>query len=86
MNPLLYLFVIVGGVCNVVQSGTNAQLKKSLDNPVLACLAVYVSGLLGLLLLFLVVSGTRPTAERLAETPWWAWTGGLLSILPQWRA
>ncbi len=82
MNALLYLFVVLGGVFNVVQSGANAQLKKSLDNPVLAGITVYVTGLAGLLLLLLFVSGAKPASDKLAQTPWWAWIGGFLSIAP----
>lgn len=45
MNPLFYLFVIMGGMFNTVQSGANAQLRKSLDQPMLSGAAVYATGL-----------------------------------------
>lgn len=80
MNPLFLLFAVVGGMLNTVQSGANAQLRKSLDQPVLAGAAVYATGLAGLLLLLAFTHFERPSAEKLAATPWWAWFGGALSI------
>ena len=50
MNWLGYLLAGFSGGINTVQAGANAQLRKSLDQPVLAGLAVYATGLAGLLL------------------------------------
>jgi len=80
MNPLFLLFAVMGGMLNTVQSGANAQLRKSLDQPVLSGAIVYLTGLAGLLLILVFANFERPSAERLAGTPWWAWLGGLLSI------
>ena len=65
---------------NPAQAGANAQLKKSIDNPLLSAAAVYLSGLCGILLIQLFVRESWPATARMAQTPWWAWTGGLLSI------
>ena len=46
MNPLFY----------TVQAGANAQLRKSLDQPLLSGAVVYATGLAGLLLLILAGS------------------------------
>ena len=80
MNPLFYLFVALGGMFNTVQSGANAQLRKSLNQPVLSGAVVYATGLAGLLVLLLFAHPVKPAADRLAQTPWWAWAGGVLSI------
>lgn len=80
MNPLFLLFAVMGGMLNTVQSDANAQLRKSLDQPVLSGAIVYLTGLAGLLLILVFANFERPSAERLAGTPWWAWLGGLLSI------
>ncbi len=80
MSVIGYLFAAFSGALNTVQAGANAQLRKSLDQPLLAGMTVYVTGFLGLLLAALFMHFTRPSGQRLGQTPWWAWTGGLLSI------
>ncbi len=81
MNLLFLVFAAFGGVCNTVQSGANAQLKKSLDQPFVATAVVYGTGLLGVLLVSLFAHTAKPDASKLAATPWWAWVGGTLSIV-----
>ncbi len=80
MTLIGYLFAIFAGAMNTVQAGANAQLRKSLEQPLLAGMAVYASGFLGLLVASIFMHFGRPTGEKLAGTPWWAWTGGILSI------
>ena len=71
MNWLFYAFPLAVGALNTVQTGTNSALRKSLDQPLVAAFAITAGALatnLGL---------QWPSAERVAQTPWWAWTGGL---------
>lgn len=80
MNWIFYLLAAAAGAANPAQAGANAELKKTLHDALPATMAVYLSGLLGILLLWAIVRQPIPGAEKLAGTPWWAWTGGLLSI------
>jgi uncharacterized membrane protein YdcZ (DUF606 family) len=41
MGWLLYLFVAAAGSFSAVQAGANAQLRKSLEQPLLAALCVF---------------------------------------------
>ncbi len=75
-----YLFAVFAGAMNTVQAGANAQLRKSLDQPVLAGMAVYATGLAGLLIVALFWHFAWPSGQKFGQTPWWAWTGGVLSI------
>jgi uncharacterized membrane protein YdcZ (DUF606 family) len=50
MGWLLYLFVVAAGSFSAVQAGANAQLRKSLDQPLLAALCVFGSALTALLI------------------------------------
>ncbi len=77
---IIYLIAIAAGAMNPAQAGANAQLRKSIDQPLLSAVAVYLSGLCGILLIQVFVRQGWPSADRFAHTPWWAWTGGLLSI------
>jgi bacterial/archaeal transporter family-2 protein len=81
MNILSYVIAFLAGVGSPVQAGASAQLNKGLASPVWAALFVYVSGLIGVMIMQLVVRAPFPLAQmRGGEIPWWAWSGGLLSI------
>ncbi|MGC2659104.1 MAG: DMT family transporter [Bryobacteraceae bacterium] len=80
MNIVSYLLTIAAGAANPVQAGANAQLNKGLASPLWAALFVYVSGLAGVLLIQLVVRQAWPGQRLASGLPWWAWSGGLLSI------
>jgi len=81
VSILSYVLALAAGSANPVQAGTNSQLNKGLASPMWAALFVYVSGLLGVLLIQLILREAWP-AKNFAgpQLPWWAWTGGLLSI------
>src|SRR5947209_6589468 len=81
MDGLSYLFVVAAGSFSAVQAGANSQLRKSLDQPLLAALSVYG---IALIMLLIAVPFTRPIGfapDKLARVPWWAWLGGPLSIM-----
>ena len=77
MSGLAWLFVIASGALNAVQSGSNAQLVRSLGRPWLVALLVSLVTA-GAFLAALLLTGARlPDPGRAAQAPWWAWTGGL---------
>ena len=77
MTVLSTLLVIVAGALNAVQSGSNAQLVRSLGRPWLVALLVSLITA-ALFTATLLATGARlPEPGRLAHTPWWAWSGGL---------
>jgi bacterial/archaeal transporter family-2 protein len=81
MGWLLYLFVVAAGSFSAIQAGANAQLRKSLDQPLLAALWVYSSALIALLIALPFTRLPGFAQSKAAEVPWWAWLGGLLSIM-----
>ena len=80
MGWLAYLFAVAAGTFSADQAGANAQLRKSLDQPLLAALCVYSTGLLVLLAAVPFTRLTGFTLGKAGHAPWWAWLGGLLSI------
>ncbi len=80
MNWIIYLLAAAAGAANPAQAAANAELKKSLNQAFVASLAVYATGFLGMLLIQLLSGQTWPAASKYSSAPWWAWTGGLLSI------
>jgi len=81
MTWLSYLFVVAAGSFSAVQAGANAQLRKSLDQPLMAALCVYGTGLIALLIAVPFTGLTGFAPSKAAQVPWWAWLGGLLSIM-----
>jgi transporter family-2 protein len=81
MKWILYLFVVAAGSFSAVQAGANAQLRKSLDQPLLAALWAYGSALIALLIALSFTRLAGFALSKVAEVPWWAWLGGLLSIM-----
>jgi transporter family-2 protein len=80
VNWLIYLAAIAAGAANPGQAGTNAELRKSIGQPVFAALWVYASGLIGVLLVQVIVREAWPGEQKFAAAPWWAWMGGFISI------
>lgn len=76
----MYLLAAAAGAANPAQAGANAQLKKSLDEALFAAAVVYISGLIGVLIIQALVRQAWPGSDKLVRVPWWAWMGGLLSI------
>ena len=79
MSFLFALIALLSGVANPFQSATNAELNKQLQQPLWAGLAVYATGLAGIALIQVFVRQPLP-AGAAHQVPWWAWTGGLISI------
>ena len=83
---LLSLLRSPRAAANPFQAGANAELNKQLQQPALAGLWVYASGFAGLLLVAFVSRQLSPAGlgravAESAQVPWWAWLGGLISIL-----
>lgn len=81
MQWLAIVFALLAGAANPFQAGTNAELKTQLSQPLWATVWVYATGLLGVLLVQLFARQPLPGAHQVHAVPWWAWTGGLISIL-----
>jgi len=80
MTFFLFLAALAAGTANPFQSGLNAELNKRLTTPIWATLAVYLTGIAGILLIQIFLRQPLPT-DKLASTPWWAWLGGLVSLI-----
>ena len=77
---------LLAGAANPFQAGTNAQLNKQLHQPVLASAWVYLSGLAGVLLVMAIAAFVSRqlytgVSGRFSTVPWWAWLGGVISIV-----
>lgn len=80
VNWIYYLLSALAGAANPAQAAANAELRKVLGQILSATTAVYVSGLIGMLLIHAIWRQPLPSIGKAASVPWWAWAGGALSI------
>jgi transporter family-2 protein len=80
VKPLLYLFVAAAGALTSVESGANAKLTDSLGGPWWPALIFSLISIGCLAIGALVWAGPFPAAQ-MAQVPWWAWAGGVISAL-----
>ena len=81
MPVVIGLLTIVAGVLTTVQSGSNAALNKALGQPILVARVVVAANLAVYLAMIPVLGLNWPAPERFAQTPWWAWIGGVFGAL-----
>ncbi|MGU3417921.1 DMT family transporter [Methylobacterium sp. D54C] len=76
----LYGFALLAGIATAIEPGQNAGLAKSLARPLLAGVVSLVVSVAAICVAMLVTGQYGwPTLERLAQVPWWAWLGGVMS-------
>jgi transporter family-2 protein len=80
VNWISYLLAIGAGAANPAQAGANAQLGKSLASPGWATVWIYLSGMAAMIVASLLTRSVFPAADKISDTPWWAWMGGFISI------
>jgi transporter family-2 protein len=79
---LLYGLTIAAGIANAIQPGQNATLSKSLGLPFTAGLITLLVSSAALLAGGLAIGKLEiPSGQQLTQVPWWAWLGGLFSVL-----
>ncbi|MEH3064309.1 MAG: DMT family transporter [Methylobacterium radiotolerans] len=76
----LYGFALLAGIATAIEPGQNAGLAKSLARPLLAGVVSLVVSVAAICVAMLVTGQYGwPTLDRLAQVPWWAWLGGVMS-------
>jgi transporter family-2 protein len=78
----LYGIALLAGLASAVEPSQNAALAKSLARPLLAGV-VSLAVSIGAIVVIMLVTGRYglPGMDRLAQVPWWAWLGGLMSAV-----
>jgi bacterial/archaeal transporter family-2 protein len=76
----LYGFALLAGLASAIEPGQNAGLAKAFAHPLLAGVVSLVVSIATIAVVILVTGQFGlPGLDRLAEVPWWAWLGGLMS-------
>ena len=87
MKDLPYILLIfAAGVCWPLQAAVNAELKTRTGQPLVAVLvngggAAVIAGLAMVVLGLAARQIHTPTADQVSSTPWWAYLGGVISVL-----
>lgn len=74
----LYVLALAAGVSVAVQQVLNGALRTALGSPAWAGFVSYVAGLLTMIVVLFALGERLPTWKAVADTPWWAWSGGVL--------
>lgn len=78
----LYGFALLAGLASAIEPGQNAGLAKAFAQPLLAGVVSLVISIATLAVIMLAMGRYGwPGMERLAQVPWWAWLGGVLSAI-----
>lgn len=80
MEIFYILIVLAAGIGVPIQTASNAALGKSLGGPMHSTLAVFLIGLLLLVLIFTLQKNNLPGEAAIAQAPWWSWLGGPLGV------
>ena len=80
MPKEFYFFIaFIAGSGIAVQSGTNAQLRLLINNPLITALMSFLVGTFTLVILVLTTANKElPSLQVLTHIAWWKWLGGIM--------
>src|SRR3954465_8689268 len=76
-----YIFVLLAlitGALIPIQASTNAAFSKSIGNPFITGLMVFIVGLIGMILFLLISRTSLPTLPQLAGAPIYGYLGRII--------
>ncbi len=78
-SNLIYLIMaLITGALIPIQASTNAAFSKSIGNPYITGLMVFIVGLVGMIIFALVSRVSMPTTQQLVSAPLYGYLGGLI--------
>ncbi len=80
MSIIYYILAFLCGVTNSTQSGVNAELRRSINNPIYAAIISFASGLVGLILITPFFKESVPTIATLKSLEWWKLTHIIVNV------
>jgi bacterial/archaeal transporter family-2 protein len=75
------LMAIAAGVSFVMQQAANASLRTAIGSAAWAGFASYFGGTLCMLALAGALRETPPSTAAIAQSQWWAWSGGFFGAI-----
>ncbi|MFT3911959.1 MAG: DMT family transporter [Ferruginibacter sp.] len=78
-NDLIYLLLaLITGALIPVQAATNVAFSKSIGNPFITCLMVFIVGLIGMILFTILSKTSLPSPAQLTAAPLYGYLGGII--------
>ncbi len=78
-NDLIFLaLALITGALIPIQAATNTAFSKSIGNPIITGLMVFVIGLVGMILFTLLSRTSMPARQQLTSAPLYGYLGGLI--------
>lgn len=78
-NDLIFLILaLITGALIPIQAATNASFSKSIGNPLLTGLMVFIVGFAGMTLFILLSRTSFPTKQQIVSAPLYGYLGGLI--------
>src|ERR1043165_2205222 len=78
-NDIIFLaLALITGALIPIQAATNAAFSKSIGNPIITGLMVFIVGLAGMILFILISRTSFPMRQQLTATPLYGYLGGLI--------
>jgi len=78
-NDIIFLaLALITGALIPIQAATNAAFSKSIGNPLITGLMVFVVGLVGMILFILLSRTSFPIRQQFASAPLYGYLGGII--------
>lgn len=78
-KEIYYLFALAAGLAVAIQTGVNAQLRLTIQNPTLTALISFLVGSIVLLIYVGITSYHQlPAATTMYKISWWKYLGGIM--------
>jgi transporter family-2 protein len=75
---IFLLLALITGALIPIQAATNSAFSRSIKNPIITGLMVFVIGLVGMILFVLLSREPFPTRQQLTSAPLYGYLGGLI--------
>ena len=78
-NDIIFLaLALITGALIPIQAATNAAFSKSIGNPLITGLMVFIVGLMGMILFLLLSRTSLPVRQQLTSAPLYSYLGGII--------
>ena len=78
-NDIIFLsLALITGALIPIQAATNAAFSKSIGNPLITGLMVFIVGLVVMILIILISGTTFPTRQQIMSTSLYSYLGGII--------
>ena len=75
---IFFILALITGALIPIQAATNSAFSKSIGNPYMTGLMVFIVGLVGMLIFIVLTRTSFPSKQSLAAAPIYGYLGGII--------